>query len=436
MTNDPTAPPPGRDEPGAEPPPKRPDEPPAAPLPGSPDPDAPPPGSAYEGWLPPVQHGLIRPLTGRHVAGVSGAVARATNTDPVLWRVLFAVTALLGGLGVLAYLVLWVATPAEGDTASPAEALVGRGRSSTSPFLVVVLAIVGIGLIGSLSDLHMPLLGLAVVLVILAIFARRRDATSPGVGVAPGSAASKAYAAPPTAGPVFAAPPPGYRPPFAPNGPFVSPAAMPPVPPSVKPPRSRLGAIAFSTILLALGVLAGLQLAGVVAANAATYFATALTVVGAALVLGAWIGRARGLIFLGVLLSIGLAISTTAGRWHDEHDSGSQRWTPATIAQVQPEYRFDLGDGTLDLRQVSFVGQQSNVRVEGRIGDISVLLPPAVDVIVRANTQVGDLELLSVEWSGVGGDWRQTTDLGPDGPGGGTLNLTLLTNVGDIEVTR
>ena len=61
------------------------------------------------------------------VAGVCAAVGRATNTDPALWRVLFAVLALAGGVGLLAYLVGWLLIPAEGrDT--PAHGIRGRVR--------------------------------------------------------------------------------------------------------------------------------------------------------------------------------------------------------------------------------------------------------------------------------------------------------------------
>src|SRR5262245_42913483 len=85
----------------------------------APPPPPPPPPPPHGAWA--ARYGLIRPRSGRYLAGVSGAVARATNTDPVLWRVLFIVLAFFGGFGILAYLVLWLGTPADGDTASPVE---------------------------------------------------------------------------------------------------------------------------------------------------------------------------------------------------------------------------------------------------------------------------------------------------------------------------
>jgi phage shock protein C len=50
------------------------------------------------------------------VAGVCGGLAQNFNTDPTLIRVLFVVLvvlAVLGGPGLLIYLVLWIVVPEE-----------------------------------------------------------------------------------------------------------------------------------------------------------------------------------------------------------------------------------------------------------------------------------------------------------------------------------
>src|ERR1043166_3576339 len=106
------------------------------PFGGSPPPPPPPGTSGYA-----TRFGLVRPYRDRYLAGVCGAFARATNTDPVLWRVLFPVTMLAGGLGAVVYLLGWLLIPAEGDTGSPIEALAGRGRSRMGPGLPIVLAV-------------------------------------------------------------------------------------------------------------------------------------------------------------------------------------------------------------------------------------------------------------------------------------------------------
>ncbi len=132
---------------------------------GAPPPNGPPPGPGFgepgpggipfggrPEDLPPitgfaVRHGLIRPARGKKIAGVCVGLGNATNTDPVLWRVVLTILAFFGGVGLLAYLVGWLVMPQQGDPVAPVESLVGRGRSSTSPLLTVLLAMAGIALV-------------------------------------------------------------------------------------------------------------------------------------------------------------------------------------------------------------------------------------------------------------------------------------------------
>lgn len=56
---------------------------------------------------------LYRSRTNRNLAGVCGGLAQYFNTDATLMRVLFVVLALLGGPGLVIYLVLWIVVPEE-----------------------------------------------------------------------------------------------------------------------------------------------------------------------------------------------------------------------------------------------------------------------------------------------------------------------------------
>jgi phage shock protein PspC (stress-responsive transcriptional regulator) len=56
---------------------------------------------------------LYRSRTDRKLAGVCGGLAQYLNADPTLIRVLFVVLALLGGPGLVIYLVLWIIVPEE-----------------------------------------------------------------------------------------------------------------------------------------------------------------------------------------------------------------------------------------------------------------------------------------------------------------------------------
>jgi phage shock protein C len=51
--------------------------------------------------------------TNRKPAGVCGGLAQHFNTDATLIRVLFVVLALLGGPGIVIYLVMWIVVPEE-----------------------------------------------------------------------------------------------------------------------------------------------------------------------------------------------------------------------------------------------------------------------------------------------------------------------------------
>ncbi len=62
------------------------------------------------------QSRLYRSARHSVIAGVCGGLGDYLNTDPVLFRVLFLVTAFIGGGGLLVYIVLWIVVPLEDPT--------------------------------------------------------------------------------------------------------------------------------------------------------------------------------------------------------------------------------------------------------------------------------------------------------------------------------
>lgn len=58
---------------------------------------------------------LYRSRSQKMIAGVSGGLGDYFDVDPVLIRLLFVVTAFISGVGILAYIVLWIVVPFEGD---------------------------------------------------------------------------------------------------------------------------------------------------------------------------------------------------------------------------------------------------------------------------------------------------------------------------------
>jgi phage shock protein PspC (stress-responsive transcriptional regulator) len=469
---------------------------------GGPSPTPPPPsGSGPDPAGPPfaARYGLVRPLQGRYLGGVCAAIGRATNTDPVLWRVVLAVTSFVG-VGLLIYLVGWLLIPAEGDTASPVEALVGRGRSRTSPVIAVLLGALAVLVLGGMLNdgFRGPLLVVGVVLGAVLLLnrnnERRQEATTgyqapyaspapfppgtpyssstvedsvpPVTPAAPYAAAYRPAAAPyaapavapgaplsTAAGPTAPPPaPPGYQPPFAPHGPYAAgpgyppasqsdqrPPAYPPQPPRPpKPPRerSRLGIFTLSLVLVALGTVAALDMADIVQVNVAGYFAAMLAMVGLGLVVGAWFGRARWLIAVGLVFAVALGIASAAERIDTRNFGSDLVWRPASAAALDDGYEQSFGSAKLDLRQVDFTGQTKAVSVRINAGDLEVMLPPTVDAQVRLDINAGDGTVFGTNWSGLRSSPHEVSDLGPDGAGGGNLRLSIHVNAGSVEVHR
>ncbi len=402
-------------------------------------------------------------------AGVCGAFARATNTDPVLWRVILAVLTIFGGIGALIYLIAWLLLPADGDTASPIEALAGRGQSRTSTFRTILgTVILVLFLAGYISEpfraaplLAILLLG-GVLLLLLRDRWRGRDSTTPtafatgsgytaGPGYGPSYAAAPGYPPAPGYAPVPPTPagaPPVPPPPFAPHGPFVTPPPPPPLapptfsrPPKPPKPRSRLGLLTFSVMLLVLGGLALLNLAGVNVTPVA-FIAAALGVVGVGLLVGTWVGRSYGLIPLGIALSLALGSGYAAlnhGGWPDGWaGAGDVTWAPPTVDAMRSDYRQNVGDATLDLSDVDFSDTTRTVEVDVAVdvGSLMIILPPDVDVTIDATVDIGDANVFRESWDGIGADTRTITDLGDDGPGGGRVHINASVGAGDLEVQR
>ncbi|MFI5929913.1 PspC domain-containing protein [Micromonospora sp. NPDC051543] len=503
------------------------------------------------------RYGLVRPRDGRYLAGVCAAIGRATNTDPVLWRVLLAVLGFFGGIGILVYVAAWLIIPNEGDTASPVESMLGRGRSSMSPVTVIILGILVAASFGYIvtDAFRAVLLGAAILIGGALLLNRDNRGPQPSGGPVPPSPAGTppgpvppvawpapaygtvppggplataplagdtlSYAAAPQsayppvqggqppataqptvgaqpaspaamvsgAGPVSAQPaasqgtgwpapdpgwpgsdtptsgwpsapvtavpaagpsthpgattPGGYRPPFAPHGPYAAPAPAaypPPKPP--KPPkrpreRSPLGPVTFSLIFLALGVVALLDLLDVFDVGASAYFAAALATIGLGLLVGTWFGRARWLIALGLVTAAALGTATVAESYDRIRGvDGAVTWAPTDYRDLADRYENSFGDAVLDLRGIDFTKRDTQVTVAINFGQATVVVPPNVDVTTVADVNAGDAKVFGNRSGGIDGRLRESTDLGADGPGGGKLRLYIHVNAGNLEVTR
>lgn len=61
---------------------------------------------------------MMRSRTERMIAGVCGGLAEYFHMDPTVVRVIFVLAALVNGIGLIVYLVLWLVMP-EAPVAAP-----------------------------------------------------------------------------------------------------------------------------------------------------------------------------------------------------------------------------------------------------------------------------------------------------------------------------
>lgn len=391
---------------------------------------------------------LRRSVTDRKIAGVAGGLGRHLNIDPTVLRVLFVVLVFFGGAGLLIYAAAWLLVPEEGTERS----VVQTSPSTRNALLIVVGVLAALLLIGDTwGGVGFPW-PLALVALVVAVVLLNRDSGS---------------AAPPPAGPSAGPPHPGTppaetaapagstptsqettmadtdqpttmldpTPPAPPVGPWNYPVAGPPSPPA--PPAPDRGPKLFGpTVALLLVALGSLGLYDSVGGDVvdAAYPALALTVIGVMLVVGAFVGRAGGLILLGVVAALVLGITASAqDSWSTETRLAR---TPATAADVRTSYDITAGQIRLDLTEVEDLENLDGRRLdlEATAGEILVLVPEGIDVDVDASIRLGgEIEVDGVVENGNGVDLNRRIDGGDDVS---QLYLELDLVVGHIEVRQ
>jgi phage shock protein C len=148
---------------------------PPEPGPSGPEPPQPP------GTEPPrvdgAQRVVRRSRSERVIAGVCGGVGRYLGVDPVLLRIAFIILALANGLGVIAYVVCWVAMPEARPDQPAVPAPQGRretGRLVLGGSLVVLgLVLLLDRLAPDLDELFWPVAVVAVGVAVMLVGLRR-----------------------------------------------------------------------------------------------------------------------------------------------------------------------------------------------------------------------------------------------------------------------
>ena len=181
-------------------------------------------------------------------------------------------------------------------------------------------------------------------------------------------------------------------------------------------------------IALAEGVLGVVDGAGADVVPSA-YPALALGVTTVMLLVGAFWGRAGGLILLGVIAAAATGISATASSWEEE----SLRSTPVEPGDVSGYYELDKGELVVDLSGVEDVDglDGRDIRIDGGVGRIEVVVPAGMDVEVTADVGVGDARLFERRADGLGVTQEGFLDGGAGAP---ELDITIDLGVGEVVV--
>jgi phage shock protein PspC (stress-responsive transcriptional regulator) len=380
---------------------------------------------------------LRRSVTDRKVAGVAGGLGRHLNIDPTILRVLFVVLCFFGGAGFVAYGVAWLLVPEEGK----AEGIVAMNDSTRNGLLIAAGVLAALLVVGdSWGGIGFPwplvLVGVGVLL-----YLALRDRTPRAAqqqpppasfygpdAPAPGATAGETTTYSASTGIGYAEQPPA--PPWAP-----APSVAPYQPPRPKS-GPRLFGITLALVAVALGALGLYDVSGGSVVDSA-YPALALSVVGVMLLVGAFVGRAGGLIFLGLVASVALAVTSVVGSFDGLAFRDGQRVavSPSTAAAVHQNYEVTSGRVYVDLSGVADPQQLAgrSVYVSARAGEVVVILPHGVESDVTATVDgPGQIDLPDRSSGGINTDLSGV--YGPEGGSTGAFTVNTHVSAGHIDV--
>ena len=398
------------------------------------------------------------------LAGVATGMADSFHIDVVVVRVIWVVVAIASfGVGIAAYAICWLAFPSDqhpaplGDLWHDHE----RFRARNAGF-VVGLAMLGLGLIIVFGQLFRPyrhggsivwatiLIGGGLAVLLLRQPEDEHPAQVPPhpSAWAPGPAA---WVPGPSPAPPTAADASGARPDSAwdpPTTPTSSNPAMPPIPPSAwtqsapwtiaplphvrkRRPRSFLTPLTCSLLLIGGGIVTLLDDNGTTHLTAAEILAGALALVGIALVLSTWFGRARGLLPIGILLLL-ITLPAATIDVPLSGGTGNHEYRPLTRSDIRTKYEMGIGRLNVDLSDVALAHHTTRVAVRLGIGEMIVDVPSTVRVVVHAHAGAGSVRL----FGGNDGGWPESRTSVAPGTGRGELDLDLRVGAGDIQVRR
>ncbi len=323
-----------------------------------------------------TEGGSVRPPLRRTrgvLGGVAAGIADHFNIEAWLIRLAFFLLVFAGGIGILLYLAGWLLIPDEGSDESIVEGWL-QGVSSGPAWIGVALIV--LAAIWILSSLNVAGSGLIVALALLGvgILLYRGEAAAPQGPATPKHSSD--------ATPAVQAKPPRQR------------------RQKTRRPPSNLGRFTFAATLIGVGGLALLDNAGLLFPEPRHYFAVALAIVGAGLLVGAVWGRSRGLIALGLILAFAMGIATIDSTVNAVQDRQVVAYTPQSVSQISRQYELSAGTLTIDLSNVP--PSDFSFSADLGAGELNVILPAGINATIDSRIGVGEFNVLGTTSQGLG----------------------------------
>lgn len=383
-----------------------------------------------ETQTPPGPRRLVRPVAGRSVAGVAAGLAHYLNMPVGLVRFGFLFAIVFGGLGFVLYGAGWLLIRDEAETESIAQRVfenLGEGPSWLGIALLVLGAVI---VLDNFTFMPGSLIW-AIVLISVGLLLYRGDIGPRAESDAGPSEVEPGAPTGPTVTEERPASGGGTDAPVPPPGSHAGPPPPPAPPPTPPPPPSILGRLTVGAGLLALGIMAIVDNATtLIDPQARHYLALATVVLGLGLLTGAFVGRARWMILLGIFLIPGLLVSpVTEVEWEGDFE---RVVAPTELDGLRNSYRASAGSYEFDLTDSDWNGQNLSLDVDLATGKIVIMLPADVGLTGSAQVGIGAIEAPDGDRGGLG-DISRTFSL----PGEqGSLDVDLDVGAGVIEIYR
>jgi hypothetical protein len=179
------------------------------------------------------------------------------------------------------------------------------------------------------------------------------------------------------------------------------------------------------------------NLAGVWHLHVVPFLSILLLIIGLGLLVGAFVGRSRGLIAWGILLSLVVALAAAVPAI-DAKGTGDVSWRPTSATAVPVGgYQWAAGDARLDLTGLP-AGSQP-IRVQLGAGRLLVTIPADARLVITSHVGVGTLNVTGVDHQdGIGRRVDETIDppLAPGVAPSETIELRVEIGAGNLEVVR